>query len=151
MQRALYSHFPRWRTEAWALLHTDSVLWSDHLSAMSSFGMCILMGGLLGSLCLYISLSLSAAREDTTGKALASWNRIGFPMLGFLLFVLMAGCMVLLFAQDAYNESQDPYSLRSGRYGSYSKIAMLFVFIPLLVIFATGSVMSLVRSCRLRL
>jgi len=146
--RVLHEHFPKSRSDAYALMNPEVPLWSDHLSAMNSFGMCILMSGLLGSLMIYISLSLSSGREDKSGKSLDRWNYFGFPLLGLNLLFLMSAIMVLMFANDAYSESQDPFFVRSGRMGSYAKIALVAVLLPIILIFIVGSILALLRSCR---
>jgi len=98
---------------------------------------------------LYISLSLSAGREDSSGDALRKWNSVGFPLLFINLLVLLASIIVMLFANDAYSESQDPFFLRSGgRFGAYAKIALLAVFTPIVFLFIFGSVFGLVKSVR---
>merc|ERR1712083_384399 len=122
--------------------------WSDHINAMASFAMSILIGGLLGSLFLYISFSLSAGGENT--RATKAWNSVGFYFLTFNFLLLMIGCIVLMFAQDAYAESQDPFFVRDGRFGGYSKITLLAVFTPITLIILLGSVFSLVRACQQR-
>lgn len=135
--------FPVRLTNAWAIMNPDVPLWSDHLHAMCSWAMCMLKAGLLGSLFLYISLSASPGREDKgpeTGvaggdgdgplSALEAWSAVGVPTLGACFLLLIASVIVLLFAQDAYVESQDPFAFRSGRWGNYSKVALLAGFLP---------------------
>jgi len=146
--RVLYEHFPKWRLDAYALMNPEAPLWSDHLSAMNSFGMCIFMSGLVGSLMIYISLSLSSGREDKSGMALDRWNSLGFPLLGLNLLFLISAIIVLMFANDAYSESQDPFFVRSGRMGSYAKIALVAILMPIILIFIVGSILALLRSCR---
>jgi len=146
--RVVHENFPNWRSDAYALMNPEVPLWSDHLSAMNSFGMCGFMSGLLGSLEIYISLCLSSGREDESGKGLERWNSLGFPLLCLNLLFLMGAIMVLMFANDAYSESQDPFFLRSGRMGSYPKIALVGVMLPIKLPFIIGSILAQLRSCR---
>jgi len=146
--RVLYEHFPKWRLDAYALMNPEAPLWSDHLSAMNSFGMCIFMSGLVGSLMIYISLSLSSGREDKSGMALDRWNSLGFPLLGLNLLFLISAIIVLMFANDAYSESQDTFFLRSSRMAAYSKIALVAILLPIILIFIVFSILALLRSCR---
>eukprot|EP00929_Paragymnodinium_shiwhaense_P075837 TRINITY_DN38833_c0_g1_i1.p1 TRINITY_DN38833_c0_g1~~TRINITY_DN38833_c0_g1_i1.p1 ORF type:complete len:325 (-),score=55.40 TRINITY_DN38833_c0_g1_i1:62-940(-) len=146
---ALFDAFPAWRTNVWALMNPKVALWSDHLNAMASFAACLLMAGLLGSLLIYISLALSAQRSDEgTSDSQKAWNTVGFPLLALDLFFLIAAIIVLLFANDAYSESQDVFFVRAGRFGGYSKIALLSIFAPLLVMFIVGCVYAGLRACR---
>eukprot|EP00448_Togula_jolla_P022444 CAMPEP_0170591502 /NCGR_PEP_ID=MMETSP0224-20130122/12438_1 /TAXON_ID=285029 /ORGANISM="Togula jolla, Strain CCCM 725" /LENGTH=295 /DNA_ID=CAMNT_0010915371 /DNA_START=65 /DNA_END=952 /DNA_ORIENTATION=- len=144
----IWAHFPDYLMRSYALINSDSVLWSDHISAMAAFTMTILIAGELGSLALYLSLMLSPCREDETGEAVARWANVGYPCLGFLFLTLIVAIIVLLFSQDAYVESNDPFFLRATRFGGYSKIALLAVFVPLVLIFFGGSFASMVRACR---
>jgi len=137
----LVADFPKRQMNAWALMSPESALWSDHINAMASFAMSLLMAGLLGSQLLYISFHLG-----TIGKS-ESWNNIGFAFLGIDFLIAVSGCVVLLFAQDAYAESQDSFFLRDGRFGGYSKIALLAAFTPITVILCAGSAWSLARAC----
>jgi len=61
---------------------------------------------------------------------------------------LIGSIVVLLFAQDAYVESNDIFFLRATRFGGYSKIALLSVFLPVTLFFLVGSIFSMIRSCR---
>jgi len=151
----LVEDFPMRRMNAWALMNPEVALWSDHLHAMCSFSFCILKAGLLGSLLMYISLSASSGRQgeggedkEASSKALEAWAKVGVPAMALNWACLMAAVICLLFAQDGYVESQDPFAFRSGRFGNYSKIALLAAFVPLVLAFTAGAVWSLVRSCK---
>eukprot|EP00929_Paragymnodinium_shiwhaense_P109615 TRINITY_DN76094_c0_g1_i1.p1 TRINITY_DN76094_c0_g1~~TRINITY_DN76094_c0_g1_i1.p1 ORF type:complete len:298 (-),score=66.66 TRINITY_DN76094_c0_g1_i1:291-1184(-) len=146
---ALYEHWPAWRTNVWSLMNPEAALWSDHLNAMCSFAAAVLMSGLLGSLLIYISLALSCERsEEGVSSSQKAWNTIGFPLLALDLFFLIGGIVVLLFANDAYSESQDVFFVRDGRMAGYSKIALVAVFAPILVIFVAGCIYSGIKACR---
>lgn len=144
----LLEKFPLKKMNAWALMHPDSALWTDHINAMASFAMCILFASLLGSLFLYISFALSASADNT--KAGQAWNSVGMYFLALNFALLIGGVIVLLFAQDAYAESQDPFFVRDSRLKGYSKIALLAVFLPITVFLAVGSLWSLLRACKNR-
>eukprot|EP00929_Paragymnodinium_shiwhaense_P100484 TRINITY_DN62835_c0_g1_i1.p1 TRINITY_DN62835_c0_g1~~TRINITY_DN62835_c0_g1_i1.p1 ORF type:complete len:298 (-),score=42.93 TRINITY_DN62835_c0_g1_i1:265-1158(-) len=146
---ALQEHWPVWRTNVWSLMNPDAALWSDHLNAMCSFAAAILMSGLLGSLLIYISLVLACERsEQGVSESQKAWNTVGFPLLALDLFFLIGGIVVLLFANDAYSESQDVFFVRDGRMAGYSKLAQAAVFAPILVLFIVGCVYSAIKACR---
>lgn len=150
MTRAILESFPSWLVDTWALLHPDAPLWTDHVNAMCSFASSLLLGALIGSLLMYFSLSASPTREDTSGRALTQWLRVGFPVVLVNLLLLAASIVVLLFANDAYTESQDPFFVRRGRWAGYAKIALLALFTPMVLLFIVGALVSLIRSLRRR-
>mmetsp|Transcript_103483 Transcript_103483/g.267649 ORF Transcript_103483/g.267649 Transcript_103483/m.267649 type:complete len:322 (-) Transcript_103483:171-1136(-) len=143
----ILEHFPLRRMDAWALSNQDVALWSDHLNALSSFAMAIFKAGLLGSLLLYISLELSYGREEGP-KVIKAWNSVGLWFILANFLCMLGGIFVLMFSQDAYVESQDVFFLRSGRFGGYSKISLLAIFLPLVLLLAAGSAWALIRSRR---
>lgn len=85
--------FPMERMHSWIAWHREEArLVSAAVHQLSSLGGSFIFGSLFISVLLYISLTLSPAHEDTSGKALKAWTKVGMP-IAILNIFLLAGSM----------------------------------------------------------
>lgn len=144
--RILQEATPSWTVETWALMNPEAPLWSEHMSSYASFGTSVMLGGLVGCMCLFVSLIMSPCREDESGEALRKWCIVGYPLLGINLLVLVLALILMLCASDAYTESQDYFFVRAGRMSGSYKVACLAIFMPLVIVYCCTTSFSLWRS-----
>jgi hypothetical protein len=92
--------FPMEKMRAFMTYYAEDALESVQRSvqyfSILPFILALLIIGLVGSVAMSVSLKLSDAKEDKSGKCLARWNKFGIPVILFLYFLV--GTAVVLFA-----------------------------------------------------
>jgi len=140
-------HFPMTHFEMWVLLHPNKPIRSDVLVKKASWAFNLTLTGLLGSLLLYMSLTLSPSREDETGAVMRSWARVGMPLLAFNFIWLLGSLVALLMAQDEYLDAAYQYNMRDGNFFSaVNRQLNMFLFTPVSICAIIASIVAYVMS-----
>mmetsp|Transcript_46262 Transcript_46262/g.107586 ORF Transcript_46262/g.107586 Transcript_46262/m.107586 type:complete len:304 (-) Transcript_46262:225-1136(-) len=139
--------FPMTHFEMWVLLHPDLPIRSDVLVKKASWAFNLTLTGLLGSLLLYMSLTLSPSREDESGRVMRSWSRVGMPLLAFNFVWLLGSLVTLLLAQDEYLDASYQYNMRDGSFFSaVNRQLNTFLFTPVTICAIIAAVVAYCMS-----
>jgi len=145
----LLEHFPMTQLDSWVLLHPEVDVRGDELVRKAGWAFNMTITGLLCSLLLYISLTCSPARKDTTGAVMRTWSRIGFPLMMLNFLWLLGSVVALLLAQDEWLDALYPFNMRDGKFFSaVNRQLNTFLFTPVTLMTIFGSILAYCISVR---
>jgi hypothetical protein len=145
----VFPHFPRPKMKAWFVRHADELddmptqlvaTWFFQLTTLS-----ILMAtvAFVAALASYISLTLSGARSDMSGRVLNEWCKFGLPTTLFIYCIGLIALVLYLASIGPAVWNQDAFVFQNGE-GFMNW--MVLGFVPVSGVFVAMFALSLWRA-----
>jgi len=142
ISEALARVFPMPMMYVFMIKNRPPITTSDGIEKPTAFAFGFSVAGLSWSVLLYLSLSASSSQTESSGKALQSWLRLGWPMI--IMSYALLFCTLVSFLVGFLRNLQWNSPLFAQTYENMSTIATIILFAPLL---GLGIVVGIAAWC----